>query len=345
MNFSPILETIVSLAFIYFLFSVVVSLTVEYWTYKINLRGKMLKNSLEKVFTDLSVNKINLIHRIYEHPLIDCMRENNNKFPSYIDSNTFARSLIEVVSEESKQAVVRQDENKNFVYEDKNINISAYLTFISAVQSLKYSKLKTALLYFINQSGNVFVGNYQNSEIKINNSDEHEKNLEQITKNIETWYNSYMDRVSGWYKRGLKVKLMIVGLIVATTMNIDSLALIKRLWTDPQLRATVVNSAEKYISNNPQYKEIKVSNPVEITKKIDSLYSEIGLYELPIGWGSNSNSLTTKHTILFTNLPFSEIILKIIGIALTGIALSFGAPFWFDVLNKFVNIRKAGVKP
>jgi hypothetical protein len=34
-----------------------------------------------------------------------------------------------------------------------------------------------------------------------------------------------------------------------------------------------------------------------------------------------------------------------VGIAITGIALSTGAPFWFDILLKLVNIRRAGGKP
>ena len=29
----------------------------------------------------------------------------------------------------------------------------------------------------------------------------------------------------------------------------------------------------------------------------------------------------------------------------TGLALSFGAPFWFDALSKFMNLRAAGAKP
>lgn len=37
--------------------------------------------------------------------------------------------------------------------------------------------------------------------------------------------------------------------------------------------------------------------------------------------------------------------LSILGWLLTAIALSFGAPFWFDLLNKLVNIRAAGKKP
>jgi hypothetical protein len=34
-----------------------------------------------------------------------------------------------------------------------------------------------------------------------------------------------------------------------------------------------------------------------------------------------------------------------IGCFITGVALSLGAPFWFDLLNKLVNLRSAGKKP
>jgi hypothetical protein len=38
-------------------------------------------------------------------------------------------------------------------------------------------------------------------------------------------------------------------------------------------------------------------------------------------------------------------LLKILGCLWTGLALSLGAPFWFDLLQKFVNLRAAGTKP
>jgi hypothetical protein len=36
---------------------------------------------------------------------------------------------------------------------------------------------------------------------------------------------------------------------------------------------------------------------------------------------------------------------KLAGLLMTGLALSLGAPFWFDVLTRFVNVRSAGTKP
>jgi len=39
------------------------------------------------------------------------------------------------------------------------------------------------------------------------------------------------------------------------------------------------------------------------------------------------------------------LMLYILGIFITVYAICAGAPFWFDLLAKFVNMRKAGVKP
>ena len=37
--------------------------------------------------------------------------------------------------------------------------------------------------------------------------------------------------------------------------------------------------------------------------------------------------------------------MKLAGLLVTAGALSLGAPFWFDLLNKLVNLRAAGKKP
>jgi len=39
------------------------------------------------------------------------------------------------------------------------------------------------------------------------------------------------------------------------------------------------------------------------------------------------------------------VLAKIVGLALTAIAISLGAPFWFDLLSMFMRIRGTGDKP
>jgi hypothetical protein len=39
------------------------------------------------------------------------------------------------------------------------------------------------------------------------------------------------------------------------------------------------------------------------------------------------------------------IFLKLLGLLMTAVAISFGAPFWFDTLNKIINVRGEGRAP
>jgi len=39
------------------------------------------------------------------------------------------------------------------------------------------------------------------------------------------------------------------------------------------------------------------------------------------------------------------LLLKLVGLLLTGLAVTLGAPFWFDLLSMFVRIRGTGKKP
>ena len=56
---------------------------------------------------------------------------------------------------------------------------------------------------------------------------------------------------------------------------------------------------------------------------------------LGLGWeGVQLRSLTTY-----------DLISKILGFILTALAISMGAPFWFDLLKKLVNIRSSGARP
>ena len=58
--------------------------------------------------------------------------------------------------------------------------------------------------------------------------------------------------------------------------------------------------------------------------------------KVPVGWTSNA---------LKDLDSFERWAEKIVGLLFTGIAVSLGAPFWFDMLNKVMNIRASGKAP
>jgi len=59
----------------------------------------------------------------------------------------------------------------------------------------------------------------------------------------------------------------------------------------------------------------------------------------------NDNPLLQYEYNRNSGTDFTYILRYVLGIFITAVSLSFGAPFWFDLLLKFVNVRRAGPKP
>ena len=135
---------------------------------------------------------------------------------------------------------------------------------------------------------------------------------------VERWFDRAMERVSGWYKRRTQLMIFIVGVGLAAAVNANALWVADRLWKDDSVRRTIVAEATTPSS------EVTPQNAVDKIEKLD----------FPVGWGDSNRA---KNGV--------EWIVVAVGWILTGFAVSFGAPFWFDLLGKFANLRNAGKKP
>lgn len=74
--------------------------------------------------------------------------------------------------------------------------------------------------------------------------------MARVRENIEGWYNASMDRVSSWYKRRAQVTILILGLFIAITVNVDTITIAKRLSTDKALRESLIAAADAYAKEN-----------------------------------------------------------------------------------------------
>lgn len=166
--------------------------------------------------------------------------------------------------------------------------------------------------------------------------------LDKLRTSIATWFDDSMERLSGAYKRQLKCISMLIGLIVTIAFNADSFNVATALWSDQDRRASVVaiatNVAQESASKAPEYvDETKLKVAIEKTENT--------LRSLPIGWNCVVKQVTLGYwECAKTKLPTVTLI-QVLGWMFTATALTLGAPFWFDLLQKFVNIRGAGGKP
>ncbi|PSL46476.1 hypothetical protein CLV51_103455 [Chitinophaga niastensis] len=194
--------------------------------------------------------------------------------------------------------------------------------------------------------------------------------VKQFRVNMEGWFNETMTRASGWYRKQTQTWLLVIGIGIAALFNVDSIAIARILMKDKNVREQMVQLA---VSRTPAYTAI---TDTLIRKNIvhkDSAFFRsdtslrvfvndtalIGVYAmlrndagdaknvLGISRGCLTDS-SGGHKITrcgFTH-PFQQNgWLIFAGWLVTALAISLGAPFWFDLLGKVVKFRSTVPAP
>lgn len=150
--------------------------------------------------------------------------------------------------------------------------------------------------------------------------------LDGYRKAIEAWYDDTMARVSGWYKRKTQVILLVIGVVVVLALNANTLTIGTTLWRDQTVRAAVVQQANQGASqptgNSPRERLNGAANDVANVAKI----------RVPLGWSDGAKPKWRGSGWATT----------IGGWLLTILAISLGAPFWFDALGRLSRLRSSG---
>lgn len=172
--------------------------------------------------------------------------------------------------------------------------------------------------------------------------------LQKFRTGLEGWFNSAMDRVSGWYKRRAHVIIFSLAFVISVAMNVNSISLAQDLWTNQAAREALVGAAQGYLEKHKTAENEKPSQPADTSacpdiQKLPNLDPSLGANlcalkstNLPIGW-----TQTLFHNLKGTPLLWLGALL---GWFLTACAASLGAPFWFDLLGKIIVVRSS-IKP
>jgi hypothetical protein len=183
----------------------------------------------------------------------------------------------------------------------------------AGVSQIPDAKLRTTLLNMIDSAG----GDVDAARVK-----------------VEHWFDDTMARVTGWYKRKAQKIIFVAGLVLCAAVNADTLMIVKELWSDQAVRSTMVAQAGQKVQSR---------NPADYLNQKDSLQRVAGeIREVstpPIGWSRDPKDIRIWPGSL------GEQALKVLGILLTSFAIVMGAPFWFDMLNNFINLRLSGKPP
>ncbi len=359
------LDVVIGLIFIYLMYSLLATTINEGIASIFSLRAKKLEQALSKMLND-GVNyhenfwvllkdyfikkwkwitksitffhpntkhktkeEMNLLELFYDHPGIKYLGENkiHNK-PAYLSPEFFSKALIDVLK------------NKGL---DKDLDSTLHLK--NGIEKI---------------DNNCETKGYIESLLVNVNSDEAKFKLE-----LEKWFNETMHRTSGWYKKQSQRITFVIGFTIAIAFNVDTISIVKHLSHDKDAAKNLTDLSSKYVEAHkdkhgklsPQEKqnaEIMFQNAKsQIDSNINSGNSLIGL-----GWPDSlidpNKYQNGKHVV--NHFTFSEKVGYIIrhsftngrsllGYLITALAISFGAPFWFDLLNKFMQLRGSGKQP
>lgn len=374
---SVVLEVAIGLVFVYLLVSLMVTSVTEILAGLLKWRAKDLWKGVRNILDSGTANT--WVNRLYSHPLIQGLSEGEaatqegsakapRNGPSYIPSRTFALSLLEILRE-PRRVLDRQIDRipdsvplpdlkarllENLPENARREQIEALIpefpeTLPTAAAKAELRKIAAADLSEILAA----LPDAKLRGILLALYDDARGDAEELKKGIEIWFNNSMDRVSGWYKRRTQLVNLGIAAVLVLFLNVDTVLLVRALSENDTLRETIVAEAEAYAgsaedtaASNPPAggdagsQEVSAERFRELRQQIESL-------GLPIGWRAApaQNQDYRQFPGLNLNLWRSTLGFHLLGWIISIFAVSLGAPFWFDILNKIISIRSTGRAP
>ncbi len=342
------LDVAIGVTFFFLLLSLVVTAAVEAFENLVRMRGKYLEHGIRALLQDPQGD--GAAHAFYAHPLVSGLYSTRPRSfalrfwlnlkrgrfslserrlppvaaaaattqqlphkPSYIPADTFTDVVLDLLRE---AAALRGAEGRL---------PSALVDALDAAPL--DARLKGALRPLLLEAGD---------------------DLGAARARIEAWYYAAMDRVSGWYKRYAQRVAFVIGLVMAVILNADALFVVRQIGQDEALRAVFVTAAQTYAARDaetpaPSSPDSLVARVAHNRQQMQENVAALKALGIALGWGDDNPA--ARRTDRPGRLDDARWwFFKGIGLLLTAIAVSLGAPFWFDVLNKVMAVR-ATVKP
>ena len=332
MQLDAIIEVAIGLVFVWLVISIA---TMEAQTRIGNLlswRADFLEKSIHSMLKDKT-----LVDRFYAHPLINELmlkdrhgnvvmdRKGKPVRPDYIPNQIFATAAFEVIMNAGKG--------------DKDVAIDT-MSITEMTANFKSLMAKNEVLPY------VFPNMEKSMETLQRNTQEFDEKIAEYRVNVEGWFNNVMSQSSNWYKIRAQWLAFWIGLVLAVTLNIDTIFVAQKLWQEPTARAVIVAQAQVEAQNSAPEDSISFATARSLN--------------FPVGWTTTpleSNSCRVLDIIDYrpvirsggaclavTSVPALNngwgIIVKLFGYLVTAFAAAQGAPFWFDILRKLVGFKQ-----
>lgn len=353
------LEIIIGMVFIYLLVSLLATILQELWASLTSLRGKMLIKAIAKL---LEVENESEVTGASKEKVFANFRrkiEDSKVYRKYSDKYLGLKQLPSYLSAEQVTSVIQELLEKETMVSpevpptqgERSLTFAPQTTTQpqpALLSNMKQDDLKKQL-HIIFQSSPAVPIPGERSLVGSEETPMQEDLLVKAKTAFEKQYNEIMDRATDWYKRGIQWSLITIGLLIAISFDADTFKIWTNLTRYPNDRQELLQLANDFtaedrmaaynnqLNTNQENFTGSSEKSAELRKLVDDyIIQEIKVVPAPLGLGWQP--IPEKASAVFW-------LIKIAGWIVTALAISLGAPFWFDLLKKLIQVRNAGNRP
>lgn len=348
MSLGPIFDVAIGLILVYLLLGLMATAIQEMIASFWKSRGKMLRNAIQELLSDGACGT-SLFEKVFGHPMISGTAADD--YPSYVPSRNFALAVIDTLSAGSKAPIFTQVEQE--------------------IGKIQDGMVKKALLALLRQAGGDLDGLktglatwYDDAMDRLSGVYKRQSQARAIMCGVFFAVALNVDSIqiaeTLWTQDGLRAQVVASAQSFSQKYaghpNADAQAQFDssmRTLSDLNLpigwipkplpastaKAPTCTPAQPSTAKGPAAKCLPVTpppTPKATDKKPSNVFA--GIRQTVV-----SAWLTVGEH--FWELGVGGTLLAMLGWIMTALAVSLGAPFWFDILQQVLNLRGTGPKP
>jgi len=279
------------------------------------LRSKTLKKGISSLVSE----ETTVVNALVSHPLLTAGSSENHfhQFPSYLDKRNFSLAYWQTIASVASAG-------KPIVAE-----VTSGAAITNLIATVNEWTPATPRLADVKRSAVALLTSAQGD-------------YEKLLAATDDWFDSQMDRVTGWYKRNTQFVMLAIAFALAFGSGFDSIGIARQLFAQPEIASAMSESVAAVVHQQPSPAPTDAEAVNKNLREVANvLLQSQQLQTLQLFWWSPvPNNPQLPSPIQSANAGE-----KVAGLLLTAIAISLGAPFWFDILKGLVNVRMAGAKP
>lgn len=352
------LDVMVGIITVYLIFALACTAIVEAISTWLAIRSKNLEVALEEFLHGNITEGSSFVDAFFAHPIVQSLSKGDDGRPSYIPPKIVGQVVTELIRP-TDQSLAPKDVVKQMPDDAMGVRMPTWFETLCGMPVPSATRKSNRIKGLLNSLL---------TEAKYD-----EKAFRDL---LESHYDAAMDRASGWYKRKTQTIALVVSMLLVIVANVDTIKLANSLSSNPAARAKMIEIAQKQLDiaketekQIAQNKGATVAKPVapatdsggesttppdlikeakdrtdNAAKTLAAANTELTSAGIQLGWKGTYPDTVKDFVTMITNSPL-KVVSKFFGLLISILAISLGAPFWFDMLNRVMQVRAAGVSP